>query len=81
MKQLISISSITCIAIILAILTACESNDMPIQHPDSYDYITFSAQTQKLITRAEPYEDYNPNRHPDTMGAFGYYDIASWMAV
>lgn len=50
---------------------------MPIQHPDSYDYITFSAQTQKLITRAEPYEDYNPDRHPATMGAFGYYDIAS----
>lgn len=50
---------------------------MPIQHPDSYDYITFSAQTQKLITRAEPYEDYNPDSHPATMGAFGYYDIAS----
>mgnify|MGYP002771472982 CR=1 FL=1 len=77
MKQQLSISSITCIAVILAILTACESNDMPIQHPDSYDYITFSAQTQKLITRAEPYEDYNPDSHPATMGAFGYYDIAS----
>ena len=50
---------------------------MPIQHPDSYDYITFSAQTQKLITRAEPYEDYNPESHPATMGAFGYYDIAT----
>ena len=55
---------------------ACDSTDIPIQHPDDYDYITFEAQTQKLITRANTYEDYDPLRHPATMGTFGYYDIA-----
>lgn len=67
--------------IILAVLTACDSSDAPIQHPDSYDDITFSAQTQKLITRANPYEAYDNNRHPATMGVFGYYDIAGYAAL
>lgn len=70
MKKLTYIS-----AAIIASLTACDSSDMPIQHPDGYDYITFAAQTEKLITRANPYEDYKPNAHPATMGVFGYYDI------
>lgn len=67
--------------IVLAVLTACDSSDVPIQHPDSYDDITFSAQTQKLITRANPYEAYDSNRHPATMGVFGYYDIAGYTAL
>ena len=67
--------------IVLAVLTACDSTDAPIQHPDSYDNITFSAQTQKLITRANPYEAYDNNRHPATMGVFGYYDIAGYAAL
>lgn len=67
--------------IVLAVLTACDSSDAPIQHPDSYDDITFSAQTQKLITRANPYEAYDNNRHPATMGVFGYYDIAGYAAL
>ncbi len=37
----------------LASLTACESNDLPIQHADSYRYITFAARTQKMTTRAD----------------------------
>ncbi len=67
--------------IVLAVLTACDNSDAPIQHPDSYDDITFSAQTQKLITRANPYEAYDNNRHPATMGVFGYYDIAGYAAL
>lgn len=70
MKKLTYIS-----AAIIASLTACDSSDMPIQHPDGYDYITFAAQTEKLSTRANPYEDYKPTAHPATMGVFGYYDI------
>lgn len=64
----------------LASLTACESNDLPIQHADSYRYITFAARTQKMTTRADDrYESYDPDQrmHPQNMGVFGYYNFAS----
>ena len=64
----------------LASLTACESNDLPIQHADSYRYITFAARTQKMTTRADDrYESYDPvlRMHPQDMGVFGYYDFAT----
>ena len=68
MKHLSSIAAI----IYLASLSACGSSDMPVQYADSYGYITFSAQSQKILTRTNPYEAYNPERHPATMGIFGY---------
>lgn len=64
----------------LASLTACESNDLPIQHADSYRYITFAARTQKMTTRADDrYESYDPvlRMHPQDMGVFGFYNFAS----
>ena len=61
----------------LATLIACDSSDAPLQHADSYDYITFAAQPQRLLTRANPYEAYDAQRHPATMGTFGYHDLAS----
>lgn len=64
----------------LASLTACESNDLPIQHADSYRYITFAARTQKMTTRADDrYESYDPvqRMHPLNMGVFGYYNFAT----
>lgn len=64
----------------LASLTACESNDLPIQHADSYRYITFAARTQKMTTRADDrYESYDPllRMHPLNMGVFGFYNFAS----
>lgn len=77
----------------IATLTACDSGDnLPVQQPEDYSVITFSAQTQRmqgeslsprmqgesLTTRANPYEAYDPSRHPLTMGVFGYYNIASY---
>lgn len=70
MKHLSSIAAI----ISLASLSACDSSDMPIQHADNYGYITFSAQSQKILTRTNPYEAYSSERHPATMGVFGYQD-------
>lgn len=64
----------------LASLTDCESNDLPIQHADSYRYITFAARTQKMTTRADDrYESYDPvqQMHPQNMGVFGYYNFAT----
>lgn len=64
----------------LASLTACESNDLPILHADSYRYITFAARTQKMTTRADDrYESYDPvlRMHPQDMGVFGYYNFAT----
>lgn len=63
------------------LLTACESNDSPIQHADNYSYITFSAQAEQVGTRTNPYEAYDPARHPLTMGVFGYHDIGSYTAL
>ncbi len=78
MKRL---KQLTYLIIVLASLTACEHDDMPIQHADRYDYITFSVQTGKMLTRANAYEAYDPARHPATMGVFGYYDMAGYAAL
>lgn len=61
------------------LLIACQSEDnLPIQHPDDYGMITFSARTEQPITRAtDGYESYDATRHPATMGVFGYHDMTS----
>lgn len=75
MKKFLNI--VTPFIILLAILTACESNDMPIQHADNYAYISFSAKTEKTLTRTNPYEKYDAAKHPATMGVFGYQSSTS----
>lgn len=67
-KSNLFISSIA----LLAGLTACSSNDMPVQHSDQYDNITFTVETQKVASRANDYKEYNPKQHPLQMGVFGY---------
>ena len=57
---------------LLAGLSACSSNDMPVQHSDQYDNISFTVETQKVTTRANEYVTYDPNLHPEQMGVFGY---------
>lgn len=57
---------------LLAGLSACSSNDMPVQHSDQYDNITFTVETQKVATRANSYEKYDSDIHPEQMGVFGY---------
>lgn len=66
---------ITLLTTVLIGMNACESSDLPIQHADSYDYITFAVKTQKTQTRAQVYEGYDANRHPHTLGVFGYYNL------
>ena len=66
---------ITLLTTVLIGLNACESSDLPIQHADSYDYITFAVKTQKIQTRAQVYEGYDASRHPHTLGVFGYYNL------
>lgn len=75
MKKFLNI--VTPLIILLAILTACESSDMPILHADNYAYISFSAKTEKTLTRTNPYEAYDAAKHPATMGVFGYYSSTS----
>lgn len=65
-------NSIISSIILLAGLSACSSNDMPVQHSDQYDNITFTVETQKVATRANEYVKYDSNIHPDSMGVFGY---------
>lgn len=61
--------------ILLAALTACGSGgDMPIQYADDYGTMTFSVQSERLVSRTNPYEAYDPAKHPTTMGVFGYHD-------
>ena len=66
---------ITLLTMVLIGMNACESSDLPIQHADSYDYITFAVKTQKIQTRAQVYEGYDASRHPHTLGVFGYYNL------
>lgn len=68
---------ITLLTTVLIGMNACESSDLPIQHADSYDYITFAVKTQKNQTRAQEYEGYDASRHPHTLGAFGYYNLSA----
>lgn len=63
------------LATALICMNACESSDLPVQHADSYDYITFAAKMQKEITRVRDYEEYDANKHPQTMGAFGFCNL------
>lgn len=58
---------ITLLTTVLIGMNACESSDLPIQHADSYDYITFAVKTQKPQTRAQVYEGYDASRHPHTL--------------
>ena len=67
----------TLLTMVLIGMNACESSDLPIQHADSYDYITFAVKTQKDQTRAQEYEGYDASRHPHTLGAFGYYNLSA----
>lgn len=67
---------ITLLTTVLIGMNACESSDLPIQHADSYDYITFAVKTQKNQTRAQEYEGYDASRHPHTLGVFGYYNLS-----
>lgn len=63
-------------------LTACDGSDTAtVQRPDGYDYITFMAQPQTVLTRTNPYEDYDATKHPGTMGVMGYYDISTYNAL
>lgn len=68
---------ITLLTMVLIGMNACESSDLPIQHADSYDYITFAVKTQKTQTRAQVYEGYDASRHPHTLGVFGYYNLSA----
>lgn len=70
---------------ILASLSACDSSNMPVQHSDQYDEITFTVETQKVEnqkaksqnaeTRANEYEKYDPTLHPRQMGVWGYHYV------
>ena len=66
-----------CIPLIAALTVSCQNEeDLPVQHPDDYDLITFQAMTAKEQTRAvSGYETYDNEKHPGTMGVFGYFDM------
>lgn len=70
------------IAALLATVTACDSgSDATVQHPDGYDIISFTALTERLSTRSNPYEKYDAAKHPATMGVLGYHDITDYAAL
>lgn len=84
------ISYIPTLLAAVAGFSACDNGDYTPQQPEDYSIITFSAQTQRIqeeattrkaMTRTNPYEAYDPARHPLTMGVFGFYDIASYSGI
>ena len=66
-----------CIPLIAALTVSCQNEeDLPVQHPDDYDLITLQAMPAKEQTRAvSGYETYDNEKHPGTMGVFGYFDM------
>ena len=71
MKTIFNISPLL---LVLAILS-CQSDDIPVQHPDGYDLITFSVQAEVPKTRTNDYISYDTSIHPSTMGVFGYTNL------
>lgn len=69
-----TISNISPLLLVLAILS-CQSDDIPVQHPDGYDIITFSVKAEVPKTRTNDYISYDASIHPSTMGVFGYTDL------
>lgn len=64
---------------VAGLMISCQSTDDFIgQAPDSAHEITFSTNTEKIITRADAgYEEYDNAKHPTTMGVFGYYNLSA----
>lgn len=61
---------------VTALFTACQSDEnLPVQYPDGYNDITFRVGMETLDSRAHDHENYDPQKHPQTMGAFGYHDL------
>lgn len=71
MKTIFNISPLL---LVLAILS-CQSDDIPVQHPDGYDIITFSVKAEVPKTRTNDYISYDASIHPSTMGVFGYTNL------
>ncbi|MDD6505870.1 MAG: fimbrillin family protein, partial [Prevotellaceae bacterium] len=69
-----TVSSISPLLLVLAILS-CQSDDIPVQHPDGYDIITFSVKAEVPKTRTNDYISYDASIHPSTMGVFGYTNL------
>lgn len=71
-----TINNISPLFLVLALLS-CQSDDLPVQHPDGYDLITFSVEAEQPKTRANDYISYDSSIHPTTMGVFGYTNLQS----
>lgn len=71
-----TISNISPLFLVLALLS-CQSDDLPVQHPDGYDLITFSVEAEQPKTRANDYISYDSSIHPISMGVFGYTNLQS----
>lgn len=71
-----TISNISPLFLVLALLS-CQSGDLPVQHPDGYDLITFSVEAEQPKTRANDYISYDSSIHPISMGVFGYTNLQS----
>ena len=69
-----TVSSISPLFLVLALLS-CQSDDLPVQHPDGYDLITFSVEAEVPKTRTNDYISYDTSIHPSTMGIFGYTNL------
>ena len=69
-----TVSSISPLFFVLALLS-CQSDDLPVQHPDGYDLITFSVEAEVPKTRTNDYISYDTSIHPSTMGVFGYTNL------
>lgn len=59
-----------------ALAVGCQNEEFEAQRADGYDEIRFSANVEKMITRAT-YSPWNKDIHPTSMGVFGFYEPAA----
>lgn len=58
-----------------AFLTACSSDDLPLTSPDAFTDADLIGFAKNMDVQTRGYEDYNSEKHPGTMGVFGYHDL------
>lgn len=64
-----------------AFLTACSSDDLPLTSPDAFTDADLIGFAKNMDVQTRGYEDYNSEKHPGTMGVFGYHDLPVPVAV
>lgn len=58
---------------LLLMAYSCQSEEnFAVQEPDEFEYIRFGVGVSQITRAGNDYEDYDPEKHPSTMGVLGF---------